>query len=71
VTVLTLIIVSANVANLMLGRAVERQRDTERWQALGASRFRIVRMLFRRPRHRLGCVDRRLAHRLRTGRADV
>lgn len=45
VTVLTLLVVSANVANLMLGRAVERQRDTAVRQSLGASRVRILRML--------------------------
>ena len=45
VTLLTLIVVSANVANLLLGRMVERQRDAAVRQSLGASRARIVRML--------------------------
>jgi predicted permease len=45
VTLLTLIVVSANVANLLLGRSVERQRDTAVRRALGASGTRIVRTL--------------------------
>lgn len=45
VTLLTLLVVSANVANLMLSRSVMRQRDTAVRQSLGASRGRIVRML--------------------------
>ncbi len=45
VTLLTLTVVSANVANLLLGRTVERQRDTAVRHSLGASRTRIVRML--------------------------
>ena len=45
VTLLTLLVVSANVANLMLSRAVIQQRDTAVRQSLGASRLRIFRML--------------------------
>jgi predicted permease len=45
VTLLTVLIVSANVANLMLARSMAHQRDTAVRQSLGASRSRIVRLL--------------------------
>jgi predicted permease len=45
VTILTLLLVSANVANLMLGRAVVKRRETAIRQSFGATRLRISRML--------------------------
>ncbi len=45
VAVLTLVMVCANVANLMLSRAVMRQREMAVRQSIGASRSRILRIL--------------------------
>ena len=45
ITLMTLIVVCANVANLLLARAVTRQREVAVRQSLGASQGRVLRML--------------------------
>ena len=67
VALLTLLVVCANVANLMLGRSTARQRELAVRQSLGASRRRVLSLLLCGRARALRCRPPRRPGPLRGG----